>query len=183
MEKSNDVLSQNVIKGIKLQPSLNADKTNGNMNDVITVLTEKAVNHIRKNETGQALKDILEVDAISDDLKVKPYVAARNDKDIATSVIKALHEKWNVPDKNIEVTVEDGLVTLQGNLHWNFQRKAAYGAIKNLEGVSGIDDKIKIEAEIQNEIGRDIVVKALRQCWILEIGNIKVRMDDKTIFL
>jgi osmotically-inducible protein OsmY len=180
MEKSNDVLSKEVIK---LEPILHADNKDGNTKDDIAVHNVKSDIHMQKNATGEAPKSIMGVESISDVLKVKPSLLVRNDKDIATSVSKALHEKWNVPDKKINVTVEDGLVTLQGNLHWNFQRKAADGAIENLEGVKGIQDKIKIEAEIKNELGKKILEQALKRSWIMDIDNIKVRMDDKTIFL
>lgn len=94
-----------------------------------------------------------------------------------------MRENWAVPDHRIHVTVENGWVTLEGILHWNFQRKAADNAIRYLAGVRGVIDKIKIEAEIKNEIGKEIVEKALKRSWILDVGKILVRVEGKTIYL
>lgn len=122
--------------------------------------------------------------AVVDDVKVDLYFSAiKSDTDIAASVLKALHENWAVPDHLLKVTVENGWVTLEGILHWNFQRKAAENAIRYLEGVRGVIDKIKIEAEIKNELEKEFVEKALRRSWLLDIDNIRVRVDNKTITL
>ncbi|TPG34779.1 BON domain-containing protein [Flavobacterium pectinovorum] len=52
-----------------------------------------------------------------------------------------------------------------------------------MRGVKGVIDKIVIEAEIKNQLEKEIVEKALKRSWIMDIDNIKVRVDGKTIFL
>lgn len=56
-------------------------------------------------------------------------------------------------------------------------------AIRYLQGIRGVIDKIKIEAEIKNELTQEIIEKALRRSWILDTDNIRIRVDGKTIFL
>lgn len=77
-------------------------------------------------EAEQAVRNIRGVKSIVNDVVVELYFSEKkSDKEIADSVIKALRENWVVPDHKIKVTVVDGWVTLEGVLHWNFQRKAA----------------------------------------------------------
>ncbi|WP_317130507.1 BON domain-containing protein [Flavobacterium pectinovorum] len=141
-------------------------------------------NYNQKKEAEHIVKDISGVKATIDDIKVNLFFSSiRNDKDIASSVIKALEEKWGVPNHRLKVTVEDGWVTLEGILHWNFQRKTADNVIRYMRGVKGVIDKIVIEAEIKNQLEKEIVEKALKRSWIMDIDNIKVRVDGKTIFL
>lgn len=46
----------------------------------------------------------------------------------------------------------------------------------------GVIDKIKIEVEIKNELGKEIVEKVFCCSWIFDVDNIKVRVDGKMIF-
>jgi len=44
----------------------------------------------------------------------------------------------------MKVFVEDGNVTLEGKVDWDFQRRSAAKAIWNIEGVCWIDNNIKV---------------------------------------
>jgi osmotically-inducible protein OsmY len=184
MKKSNDVLRQEVVEAIRWEPLLSSNEIDVSVHDGIVTLGGTVDNYTQKKEAEQAVKNIAGVKAVVDDVKVDLYFSdIKSDTDIATSVIKALHENWAVPDHRLKVTVENGWVTLEGILHWNFQRKAADNAIRYLPGVRGVIDQIKIEAEIKNEINQEIVEKALSRSWILDVDNIRVRVDGKTIYL
>jgi len=184
MKKSNEVLRKEVIEAIKWQPLLQPNKIDVSVQEGIVTLEGSVENYAQKREAEETIKHISGVKAVVDDVKVDLSPAAsKNDTDIASSVVKALQDNWAVPDHRLRVEVEQGWVTLEGILHWNFQRKAADNAIRYLEGVRGVIDKIKIEAEVKNELGQEIVEKALSRSWILDIDNIKVRVDGKTIFL
>ncbi|MRX41661.1 BON domain-containing protein [Flavobacterium sp. LC2016-23] len=184
MKKSNDVLHKEVVEAINWEPLLSSNEIDVSVQDGIVTLGGTVDNYTQKKEAEETVKNIAGVKAVVDDIKVELYFSAiKSDTDIAASVVKALKENWAVPDHKIQVTVENGWVTLDGILHWNFQRKAADNAIRYLPGVRGVIDKIKIEAEIKNELGQEIVEKALRRSWILDVDNIKVRVDGKTIHL
>ncbi|KRB59927.1 BON domain-containing protein [Flavobacterium sp. Root186] len=184
MKKNNDVLLKEVKEAIKWEPILNSNDIDVSVNDGIVTLGGTVDNYTQKKEAEQTVKNIAGVKAVVDDVKVDLYFSAiKSDTDIAASVVKVLRENWAVPDHLLKVTVENGWVTLEGILHWNFQRKAAENAIRYLEGVRGVIDKIKIEAEIKNEVEKEFVEKALRRSWLLDIDNIRVRVDNKTITL
>lgn len=184
MKKSNDVLRKEVMEAIKWEPVLESNKIEVSVQQGIVTLAGTVDNYNQKKEAEHITKDLSGVKAIIDDIKVDlSFSAIRNDKDIASSVIKALEEKWVIPNHKLKVTVQDGWVTLEGILHWNFQRKTADNAIRYMKGVKGVIDKIVIEAEIKNQMEKEIVEKALKRSWIMDIDNIKVRVDAKTIFL
>jgi len=184
MKKSDDILRKEIIEAIKWEPILHSNKIEISVHDGIVSLGGMVDNYAQKREAEETVKNISGVKAIENNVKVELYLSeVKNDKDIASSVIKALKENWAVPDHKIKVTVDNGWVTLEGILHWNFQRKAADNAIRYLESVRGVIDKIKIEAEIKSELAQEIVEKALRRSWIIDVDNIKVRVEGKTIFL
>ncbi|OOV13322.1 BON domain-containing protein [Flavobacterium sp. LM4] len=184
MKKSNDVLCKEVMEAIKWEPILQSSKIQVSVQDGIVTLAGTVDNYNQKKEAEHAIKNISGIKTVVDDVVVDLSDSAiRNDKDLTSSVIKALSEKWVIPNHTLKVTVKEGWVTLEGVLHWNFQRQTADKAIRYLDGVRGVIDKIKIQAEIDNEIEKEIIENALKRSWILDIGNIKVRVDGKTIFL
>ena len=184
MKKSNDVLRKEVIEAIKWEPILSSNEIDVKVHDGIVTLGGTVDNYTQKKEAEQAVKNIAGVKAVVDDVKVDLYFSSiKSDTDIAASVIKVLRENWAVPDHKLKVTVENGWVTIEGVLHWNFQRKAADNAIRYLEGVRGVIDKIKIDAEIKNELEKEFVEKALRRSWLLDIDNVRVGVNNKTIIL
>lgn len=184
MKKSNEVLRKEVIEAIKWQPLLQPNNIDVLVEEGVATLEGTVDNYTQKREAEDTVKHVSGVKAVVDNVKVDlSLVSTKNDTDINSSVVKALQDNWAVPDQRLRVEVEQGWVTLEGILHWNFQRKAADNAIRYLEGVRGVIDKIKIEAEVKNELGTEMVEKALSRSWILDIDNIKVRVDGKTIFL
>lgn len=184
MKKNNDVLRKEVKEALKWEPLLHTNEIDVHVSEGAVNLEGTVDTYVQKKEAEHVVKKIPGVKDVVNNVKVDLFTSAiKSDKEITNLVTKALHENWAVPDHKIEVTVKDGWVTLKGILHWNFQRKAADNAIRYLNGVRGVIDKIKIEAEVKNEIKKELVEKALRRSWLLEVDNIKVRVDGKTIFL
>jgi len=184
MKKNDEILQKEAIEALKWEPFLHSNKINVRVQDGIVTLDGTVDTYAHKKEAEEVIRNISEVKGLVNDVKVELFLpAVKNDKEIASSVRLALKENWVVPDGKIQVTVKQGWVTLEGILHWNFQRKAAESAIRYLKGVRGVIDNIKIEAEIKNELRKELVEKALKRSWILDLNNIRVRADGKTIFL
>ena len=184
MKKSNEKLQNDVQDAIKWEPLLHVAEIGVIVHDGIVTLTGTVDSYAKKKEAEQAAKGVAGVLAVADDIEVKPDSASiKNDTDIAAEVIKALKDTWSVPDSKIKVMFENGWVTLEGTLHWNFQREAAKNAIRYLNGVRGVINTMKIEAEIKDELEQKKVEKALRRNWAIDADKIQVRVHERTVTL
>ena len=67
-------------------------------------------------------------------------------------MLTALNSNWSVPKDKVTVKVEEGFVTLEGELPWNYQREAAKKAVNYLMGVKGVTNLIKIKTETHDAI-------------------------------
>jgi len=78
----------------------------------------------------------------------------RPDTEIAAAVSKML--KWHVAPENemIKTKVENGIVTLEGCVDWDFQRQAAEDAVRCLPGVLRLDNLIDFKAKSTKESRR-----------------------------
>lgn len=184
MDNKDEILRKEAIEALKWEPLLDSNEIDVSVLDGIVTLDGTVDTYAQKKVAEEAIRNVAAVKGVVNDVKVELFFSVvKNDKEIASLVSSALKENWAVPDHKIKVMVKDGWVTLEGILHWNFQRKAAENAIRYLNGVRGVIDNIKIEAEIKNELRQELIEKALKRSWILDVNNIRVRVDDKTIFL
>jgi osmotically-inducible protein OsmY len=56
----------------------------------------------------------------------------------------ALLKQANVPQRNLRFEASDGRVTLHGTVHSYYQKQMAQEALRRLEGVQAIDNKIEV---------------------------------------
>ena len=86
------------------------------------------------------------VKAVAEEIKVKlAGTYKRADEDIARAASNVL--QWNlwVPHDRIKVMVQDGLVTLSGDVDWNHEKQRAEDAVRHLIGVWGVTNSITIK--------------------------------------
>lgn len=182
--KSNEKLQRDVQDAIKWEPLLHAAEIGVIVHEGIVTLTGTVDSYPKKTEAEQAAKSVAGVTAVVDDIEVrlaKGFI--KSDTDIAESVVRALKENWSVPDSKIKTTVDNGWVTLEGTLHWDFQRQAAKNAVRYLTGVRGLTNKLKIQSEVDDQIEQKKVEDALRRNWAIDSDKIQVRAHGTTISL
>lgn len=101
------------------------------------------------------------VNAVVDNVTVHPRSPwPVTQVDIAKEVQRALHVAGNVPD-SVRAEVTDYVVTLTGEVDWDFERQAAERAVRNLRGVYGLHNQITLRARSSSAETRDHIRRAL----------------------
>lgn len=182
--KSNSVLQSDVQNAIKWEPLLNAAEIGVIAKDGVVSLTGVVDSYAKKLEAEEAAKKVIGVKAIVEKIEVKfPNSWSKTDTEIANEVLSALKSNWSVPDDKVTVKVENGWVTLEGELTWNYQKEAAKSAVNYLAGVKGVTNNIKIKSESHDTIEQKDVEDALRRTWSIDDQNIKVKVSGTTVTL
>lgn len=183
--KTNESLQKDVQDAIKWEPLLHAAEIGVIVKDGVVTLTGTVDNYIKKTEAETAAKNVSGVKAVVENIEVKydSFWNKKTDQEIATEVINALRWNWNVPNDNIKVKVEDGWVTLDGDLAWNYQRESAKNTVKNLEGVKGITSNIKIKSDNIDTIEKVAIEKALSRNWSINDNDIEVKVKANEVTL
>jgi osmotically-inducible protein OsmY len=68
----------------------------------------------------------------------------RRDAEIRGAALQRLIWDAEVPSDRVEVHVKDGWVTLRGRVDFQFQSQAAFDAVANVHGVTGVTDEIDV---------------------------------------
>ena len=122
--------------------------------------------------------------AVANDLTVRlPTDAVRDDSDLALAAVNALHWHTSVPRDRVRVTVDDGWLTLEGEVDWYFQKQSAYKAVRNLTGLKGVTNLITLKPRLSTGRVRDDIEAALRRSAELDAKRIRVLAEGSAVKL
>ena len=176
--KTNAELQKDVQDAIKWQPLLNAAEIGVTAKDGVVSLTGVVDSYTKKTEAEDAAKNVAGVTALVEKIEVRyPSTYTKTNGEIATEVVTALQARWDVPKDKVKVKVENGWITLTGDLGWNFQREAAQDAIESLMGVTGVTNNIKIKSESKEAAEKAAIENALKRNWAFYENDIRVQVS------
>jgi len=152
--KTDAQIQKEVMDELNWEPVIDATEIGVAVKKGIVTLTGTVNTFTKKVAAENAAKRVGGVKAVAEDIEVIMSAEhKKNDTEIAEAILNAL--KWHnaIEEDKIKVTVEDGLVTLEGEVEWEFQKSAARYTIENLIGVKGINNNIRITPK---PAGKDI---------------------------
>jgi VCBS repeat-containing protein len=144
--KTDMQLQRDVIDELAWQPNIReAEIAVGARNGVVT-LSGFVDSYAQKYAAARAVEAVRGVRAVADDLQVRlPQAFVRSDTEIAHAAVSALKWDVEVPDVRIKTLVDDGWISLDGNVDWQFQRTSAENAVRHLAGVKGVINRITVQ--------------------------------------
>lgn len=177
-------LQQDVLDELQYEPAVDPADIAITVKDGIVTLGGKVTNYAEKWTAVKAAERVAGVRAIVDEIKVQLSPSfQRTDEDIANAVLNAL--KWDVlvPEEQIKVHVEHGWVILKGNVNYKHQQVAVENAIRNLAGVKGITNHIKVKPAVTPVGIKTKIETALKRAAELDAGNIQVEVRGQKVVL
>src|ERR1700679_3084014 len=133
---SNDThLQLEVIAELNWEPSVKAAHIGVAASAGVVTLTGAVESYAQKHAAETAARRVKGVVAVAQEIKVQvPFERERGDDQIAEAVLDRLAWDVSVPSDSIEVTVEQGWITLNGIVDRHFQRQAAEQNVRRLQG-------------------------------------------------
>ena len=160
------LLQEAVLAEFAWEPRVTAAHIGVTAKNGIVTLTGHVENFPEKRAAEHAAARVKGVKAVIEQLKVElhPHMR-RNDEDIARAALTRLDWEVSVPRDIVKIKVENGWVTLTGEVDWHYQKDAAERHIHGLYGVVGVLNEmtIKPRADATN-IGHKIDL-ALHRSW------------------
>jgi osmotically-inducible protein OsmY len=183
--RSDAELQKDVQDAIKWEPLVNASEIGVTVKDGIVTLTGTVDNYLKKTEAEDAAKNVAAVKAVVEKIEVKfnDRWAQKDDNDIAVEAVNILKYNRKIPGGKVKVKVEKGMITLGGEVEWNYQREAAKDTVKNLLGITGVTNNIKIKSETEAPIEKKDIENALRRNSFINDKNITVKVSDNDVTL
>lgn len=182
--KNNQELQTDVQNAIKWEPLLNAAEIGVTAKDGVVTLTGIVDSYAKKMEAENAAKKVIGVKALVEKIEVKFSNSwSKTNAEIANEVLTALRCNWSLPNDKVTVKVEDGWVTLDGELPWHYQSESAKKAVHYLAGVKGVTNNIKIKSDTHDAIEQKDVEDAINRNWSVDDRDIDVSVSGTTVTL
>ncbi|BAP32425.1 putative secreted lipoprotein [Chryseobacterium sp. StRB126] len=182
--KTNAQLQKSVQDAITWEPLLHAAEIGVTAKDGVVSLTGIVDNYAKKIEAEKAAKKVIGVKVLVDNIKVKiPNSSSKTDIEIADEIVKVFKSNVLIPENMIKVIVEDGQVTLEGEVLWDYQREMTKNALYYLPGVKAIINNIKIKSEIIDAIKQKDVENAMKMNWVVYDSDIHIKVAGTTVTL
>jgi osmotically-inducible protein OsmY len=182
--KSDRELQLDVLEELRWEPGVNATDIGATVKDGVVTLEGTVDSFAEKWAAEKAVKRLPGVRALAVEIEVTlPGSSERSDADIARAAENAL--VWNVavPYDRIKVTAENGFLTLQGEVDWEYQSSAAEEAVRYLTGVQGVSNEITIKPKVGPTDIKGKIEAALRRNALLDAQRIKVQADGGKVTL
>jgi len=137
-------LRKRVIQELEWEPSVDATQLNVEISEGVVFLTGTVSSYAEKRAAEEAVRPVKGVRAVVEGIDVKlPDESRRADADIAKAAAAALEWDVRVPEHRVMITVEQGTITLDGDVDLQYQRDAAERAVAGLTGVTRVVNKIR----------------------------------------
>lgn len=160
------LLQEAVLAEFTWEPRVTAAHIGVTAKNGIVTLTGHVDNFLEKRAAEHAAARVKGVKAVVEKLQVELHPSmVRSDEDIAAAAAMRLEWEVSVPRDAVKIQVENGWVTLTGEVDWSYQKDAAERHMHGLYGVVGVlnETTIKPRADATN-IGNKIDL-ALHRAW------------------
>jgi osmotically-inducible protein OsmY len=178
---TNEALRVAVIRRIERHPDIHSVdidvKAYGptvTLTGCVPTLTEKAI-------AGNAAKSVSGVLFIANDIEVCP--STRTDLEIARDTQRVLESNPMILPAKIAAAVDEGFVTLEGTVEWNYEKYATVEAVESVPGVRGVISHITVETRESPSQVKKAIEAALRRNAEIDARGIQVSAYDSTVQL
>ena len=178
-------LQQDVQAELKWEPSVNAAQIGVEVKDGIVTLAGHVNSYAEKYGAEHAAQRVSGVRALAIEMDVKLLGSSkRSDADIARSVENGLQWATFLPKDHVKVMVENGFVTLTGEVDWEYQRQAATTAVRYLMGVTGVSDQMSIKKpKVSSSAVKSDIEAALKRRASADAQKISVEVHGTDVTL
>jgi len=178
-------LQKRVLEELEWDPAVPASDVGVSAKDGVITLSGHVENFAQKHAAGRAAQRVHGVKAIAVEINVRIAAAhRRSDTEIAQSIEDYLQQHVAFAADRVQVGVENGWITLNGELRWDYQRRMVDEAVRPLKGVTGVSNLIVLKPPVVAPEGISSRIKeALSRQALREAKRVEVTVKGSTVTL
>ncbi len=177
-------IKRDVEDELRSDPDIDATDIAVAVKDGVVTLSGFVRSYRQRRRAERDAKRVAGVVGLVNNIKVHlPIIHSRPDPDIARDAVEAIKRDLPASWENVKVIVEDGIVTLEGTVEWNYQRKLAEDALLDVFGITGVVNKIDVRPHVAPVDIRRRIEEALRRAAELDASRISVQANGGEVIL
>lgn len=177
-------IQKNILEELAFEPSIDAAHVGVAVDTGIATLAGHVCSYAEKLAAEDVAARVKGVRAVASEIEVR-FVDQKQhaDDQIASRAIDIIAWNTALPEGVVHVKVENGWVTLSGEVRWQFQRAAAERAVRKLGGVVGVINLLTIRPCPMVPDVRRRIEEALKRSAEVDAGGISVNVQDDKVVL
>ena len=182
--KTDAEIQKDVMDELKWIPLLKSTEIGVAVKNGVVTISGIVDTYSKKISAEKAAARVAGVKAVAEDIEVKVSgTGKRTDTEIAEAVLNVL--KWHsaMQEDKIKVKVDNGWVTLEGEVEWEFQRSAARLMVEDLRGVTGIINNIKIASKLSATDIKSKISSAFHRSATVDSEKIDITVEGHKVVL
>jgi osmotically-inducible protein OsmY len=177
-------LQQRVIDELEFEPSVDPAHIGVSVREGVVSLSGHVSSFAEKFAAERAVRRVKGVKAVAQELEVRlPSDRKLADDEIAARAVRMLNWDVSVPHDRVSVKVEHGVVTLGGEVEWQFQRAEAERDVRKLGGIKSVVNDIAVVPSVRSEDVRATIRAALERNAEVEANKITVTVSGSKVTL
>jgi osmotically-inducible protein OsmY len=182
--KTDAQLKADVADELTWEPAVNATNIGVMVKEGVVTLTGHLDSFAEKHAVEHAVRRVAGVRGIALELDVKlSSEHRRSDSEIAGAAAEAIRLNSLLPVGKIQVEVENGWVTLTGQVDWGYQLASAEQCIRPLSGVRGLFNEITVTPRVKGEDIAARITAALTRQAMREARHIGIEVEGGVVTL
>jgi osmotically-inducible protein OsmY len=177
-------LKELVEEELEWEPSVDATDIGVGVEDGVVTLMGYVSSFTQKMAAERAASRVKGVRAIAQELEVRfAGMDTEADDRIAKRALDVLDWDVAIPNEAIKVKVQNGHVTLSGQVEWRYQANRARDKIDGLPGVKAVSNLIQIKPKVYGNDVKEKIEQALKRDAELEAKSIRVSVMNGKVTL
>jgi osmotically-inducible protein OsmY len=182
--KTDSEIRDDVINELRWDPQItNPNAIGVAVTDGAVTLTGDISTYAEKLAAARAAERVYGVKAVANELQVKLPGAPQDDTDIARAIAHVLEWNVQVPEGSVHARVQNGWVTLDGEVGYDYQRREVERMVRQVRGVIGVTDTITLKPPASPEKVQEVIEDAFKREAEVDARHISVEVSDHTAML
>jgi osmotically-inducible protein OsmY len=182
--RSDSDIKRDVEAELKWHPNIDATDIGVTVNNGVVTLAGFVRSYNEKLDAEAAAKRVSGVLGVANDIEVRlPNIDRRPDPEIARDAVAAIRHRLPVAAEDIKVTVEEGRVTLEGEVEWHYQREGAERAVRRIKGVKSVNNRIRLRPKWEPAEIKRKIEEAFQRSAVIEAERITVEADGGDVIV
>ncbi|WP_137808098.1 BON domain-containing protein [Pseudomonas sp. G(2018)] len=177
-------LRKTILEELEFQPDIDAAHIGVSVENGVVTLSGHVKNYAQKISAERAVKAIKGVRAVAEEIQVRlDKGAGTADDTIANRALNILSWSSDAPEGDIKIIVQNGWITLEGQVDWQYQKETAERAVRKLSGVVGVNNRLTIRPRVDVTDIQHRIEEALKRNAEVDAKGIRINVEGGVVKL
>jgi osmotically-inducible protein OsmY len=182
--RSDDDIKRDVEEELRWDRDIDATDIGVSVKNGVVTLTGFVRSYMQKYDAERDAKRVAGVVGVANDIEVRlPVIHQKPDPELARDAVEEIKSELPYSHNLIKVVVNNGWVSLEGDVEWFYQKERAEAAVRRVRGVKGISNYVSVKPKVEPADVKRKIEEALKRSAEIDANRITVEANGNEVVL